>query len=334
MLSHAAARASHLCFPLLQEGLEPLLSSPPLVVVAHYQDDVVPVELAHQVEPHMRLVGVGRDCPQEGQMDALRSAEREMEVNTVRLNTVSTTAILCWRGSKSHRVVAHNQAEKNCVFSYWYVHDVVASMWTPLSTGTDLCDLLTFTWQSPLVTIVMTIMSPLVNKVVSIVPVVTQKLKAENDLFLYFQFHFLCVSSLFSSFSFPPYLSCISLISIVLFSVYLPQAAFPQHLHCISFVSQALLLVFLQPTAPSPVLVFFHSLPLFFTSLPHVRLCLPVPCVLWSCLPFFCIWAHLVCSHHDRNKVSDYWDFETALMTYNLTRQKNQWPKTPLGIGN
>ena len=116
MLSHAAARASHLCFPLLQEGLEPLLSSPPLVVVAHYQDDVVPVELAHQVEPHMRLVGVGRDCPQEGQMDALRSAEREMEVNTVRLNTVSTTAILCWRGSMSHRVVAHNQAEKNCLF--------------------------------------------------------------------------------------------------------------------------------------------------------------------------------------------------------------------------
>lgn len=41
------ARASHLCFSFLQEGLEPLLSSPALVVVAHYQDDVVPVELAH-----------------------------------------------------------------------------------------------------------------------------------------------------------------------------------------------------------------------------------------------------------------------------------------------
>lgn len=95
MLSHAAARASHLRFPLLQEGLEPLLSSPPLVVVAHYQDDVVPVELAHQVEPHVRLVGVGRDCPQEGQMDTLKSAEREIEVNIWRLNTVSTTTVPC-----------------------------------------------------------------------------------------------------------------------------------------------------------------------------------------------------------------------------------------------
>lgn len=66
------AGASHLCFSLLQEGLEPLLSSPPLVVVAHYQDDVVPVELPHQVEPHVCLVGVGRDCPQEGQVDTLR----------------------------------------------------------------------------------------------------------------------------------------------------------------------------------------------------------------------------------------------------------------------
>lgn len=72
------AGASHLGFSLLQEGLEPLLSSPPLVVVAHDQDDVVPVELAHQVEPHVRLVGVGRDCPQEGQVDALQSAEQEI----------------------------------------------------------------------------------------------------------------------------------------------------------------------------------------------------------------------------------------------------------------
>lgn len=71
------AGASHLCFSLFQKGLEPLLSSPPLVVVAHYQDDVVPVELAHQVEPHMRLVGVGRDCPQKGQVDTL-STEQEM----------------------------------------------------------------------------------------------------------------------------------------------------------------------------------------------------------------------------------------------------------------
>lgn len=69
------AGASHLCLSLLQQGLEPLLSGPPLVVVAHDQDDVVPVELAHQVEPHVRLVGVGRDCPQEGQVDTLRSGE-------------------------------------------------------------------------------------------------------------------------------------------------------------------------------------------------------------------------------------------------------------------
>lgn len=67
------ARASHLSFSLLQEGLEPLLSSPPLVVVAHYQDDVVPVELTHEIEPHVRLVGVGWDCPQKGQVDTLRS---------------------------------------------------------------------------------------------------------------------------------------------------------------------------------------------------------------------------------------------------------------------
>ena len=79
MLTYSAgAGVSHLCFSLLQESLEPLLSSPPLVVVAHYQDDVVPVELAHQVKPHMRLVGVGRDCPQKGQVDTLRSTEQEM----------------------------------------------------------------------------------------------------------------------------------------------------------------------------------------------------------------------------------------------------------------
>lgn len=75
------AGASHLCFSLLQQGLEPLLSSPPLVVVAHYQDDVVPVELAHQVEPHVRLVGIGRDCPQKGQVDTLRSMKQEIQIN-------------------------------------------------------------------------------------------------------------------------------------------------------------------------------------------------------------------------------------------------------------
>lgn len=72
------AEASHLCFSLLQEGLEPLLSSPPLMVVAHYQDDVVPVEFAHQVKPHVRLVGVGRDCPKKGQVDTLEGHEEKI----------------------------------------------------------------------------------------------------------------------------------------------------------------------------------------------------------------------------------------------------------------
>lgn len=69
------ARASHLGFPFLQEGLEPLLSGTALVVVAHNQDDVVPVELAHQVEPNVRLVGVGGDGPQEGQVDTLQKQD-------------------------------------------------------------------------------------------------------------------------------------------------------------------------------------------------------------------------------------------------------------------
>lgn len=56
------------------------MSSPPLVVIAHYQDDVVPVELAHQVEPHVRLVGIRRDCPQKGQVDALRSMKQEIKI--------------------------------------------------------------------------------------------------------------------------------------------------------------------------------------------------------------------------------------------------------------
>ncbi len=77
------AGASHLCFSLLQEGLKSLLSSPPLVVVAHYQDDVVPVELAHQVEPHVCLVGIWRDCPQKGEVDTLRSTKQDMEINNL-----------------------------------------------------------------------------------------------------------------------------------------------------------------------------------------------------------------------------------------------------------
>lgn len=75
------ARTSHLCFSLLQQGLQPLLGGPSLVVIAHYQDDVVPVKLAHQVEPNVGLVGIRWDCAQKGQMDALRSAEQEVEIN-------------------------------------------------------------------------------------------------------------------------------------------------------------------------------------------------------------------------------------------------------------
>lgn len=81
-----AERTSHLCFSLFQKGFKPLLSSAPLVVVAHYKDDMVPVELAHQVEPHMGLVGVGRDCAQEGQVDTLeRSVIWEMKGLTLEL---------------------------------------------------------------------------------------------------------------------------------------------------------------------------------------------------------------------------------------------------------
>lgn len=75
------ARASHLCFSLLQEGLQPLLSGPSLVVVAHYQDDVVPVKLTHQVEPNVGLVGIRGDRAQEGQMDTLQIVEQKVEMN-------------------------------------------------------------------------------------------------------------------------------------------------------------------------------------------------------------------------------------------------------------
>lgn len=51
------------------------------MVVADYQDDVVPVKLAHQVEPNVCLVGIWGDCAQKGQMDALRSVGQEVEVN-------------------------------------------------------------------------------------------------------------------------------------------------------------------------------------------------------------------------------------------------------------
>lgn len=51
------------------------------MVVADYQDDVVPVKLAHQVEPNVGLVGIRGDRAQKGQMDALRSPEQEVEIN-------------------------------------------------------------------------------------------------------------------------------------------------------------------------------------------------------------------------------------------------------------
>lgn len=56
---------------LLQQGLQSLLGGSALVVVAHDQDDVIPPELPHQVEPHLCLVGVWRHRPQERQVDAL-----------------------------------------------------------------------------------------------------------------------------------------------------------------------------------------------------------------------------------------------------------------------
>lgn len=86
------AQASHLGFPLLQEGLQPLLSGPSLVVVTHYQDDVVPVKLTHQVEPNMGLVGIRGDRAQEGQMDALQIVEQGVEINL--LTFFSSRALL------------------------------------------------------------------------------------------------------------------------------------------------------------------------------------------------------------------------------------------------
>lgn len=50
---------------LLQQRLQPLLGGSALVVVADDQDDVVPPELPHQVEPDLSLVGVRRHRPQE-----------------------------------------------------------------------------------------------------------------------------------------------------------------------------------------------------------------------------------------------------------------------------
>lgn len=65
-------RTAHLGLPLLQKGLESLLCGSTFVVVADDQDDVVPAELTHHVEPHVRLVRVRRHSAQEGKMNTLR----------------------------------------------------------------------------------------------------------------------------------------------------------------------------------------------------------------------------------------------------------------------
>lgn len=62
---------SDLGLSLLQQCLQSLLSSSSFMVVADDQDDVVPPELPHQVEPNLSLVGVRGHGPQEGQVDAL-----------------------------------------------------------------------------------------------------------------------------------------------------------------------------------------------------------------------------------------------------------------------
>lgn len=75
--SYGHPRTAHLGLPLLQKGLESLLRSPTFVVVADDQDDVVPAELVHHVEPHVRLVRVRRHGAQEGKMDTLRQQNGE-----------------------------------------------------------------------------------------------------------------------------------------------------------------------------------------------------------------------------------------------------------------
>lgn len=57
---------------LLQQGLQPLLGSATLMVIADNQDDVVPPKLPHQVKPDLCLVGIRRHGPQERQVDALQ----------------------------------------------------------------------------------------------------------------------------------------------------------------------------------------------------------------------------------------------------------------------
>lgn len=69
-------RTAHLGLPFLQKGLESLLCGSTFVIVAYDQDDVVPAELTHHVEPHVCLVRVRRHCAQEGKMDTLRGRKQ------------------------------------------------------------------------------------------------------------------------------------------------------------------------------------------------------------------------------------------------------------------
>lgn len=68
----ASPQRPYLGLSLLQQRLQSLLGRSSLVVVADDQNDVVPAELSHQVEPDLGLVGVRWDGPQEGQVDALQ----------------------------------------------------------------------------------------------------------------------------------------------------------------------------------------------------------------------------------------------------------------------
>lgn len=50
------------------------------MVIAHDQDDVIPLELTHHVKPHLGLVGIGWHRAQEGEVDALDGQLGEEEL--------------------------------------------------------------------------------------------------------------------------------------------------------------------------------------------------------------------------------------------------------------
>lgn len=83
---------SHLGLPLFQQRLQPLLGGSALVVVADDQDDVAPAEFAHQVEPHVGLVGVGRYRAQEGEVDALEDGGRTGRRQSAVIGNFTSTA--------------------------------------------------------------------------------------------------------------------------------------------------------------------------------------------------------------------------------------------------